>query len=87
MPSSSPTLAPDTDKKLLEEIRDNTRTISVKLFGSSDAEDETATGRLPKVEHSAKRAHERIDKLQTRIVWASGFAAAVVLMIEKVFGK
>ena len=87
MPSSSPTTAPNSEQKLLEEIRDNTRTISVKLFGNSDADDEQETGRLPKVERSTKHAHERIDKLQTRIVWASGFAAAVLLFVKEVFGR
>jgi hypothetical protein len=66
-----------SDREILEEIRDNTRTTSVKLFGSSDADKEMDSGRLPKVERSVKNAHERIDRLQTKIVWASGFAAGI----------
>lgn len=65
------------DRELLEEIRDNTRNMSVQLFGSSDPDDEKESGRLPKVERSAKHAHERIDRITYRVIWASGFAAGV----------
>jgi len=61
---------------ILEEIRDNTRTMCIKLFGTADPEVENETGRLAKVERSAKSAHQRLDKID-RIVWkVSGIATA-----------
>jgi hypothetical protein len=67
----------NNDRELLEEIRDNTRTMSLKLFGTSDAENETDKGRLPTLERSAKAAHAKIETFESKLIWASGFAAGV----------
>lgn len=55
-----------TNREILETLKKvdhNTSVMAVKLFGSSVADEENETGRLPKVERSVKSAHERIDRM------------------------
>lgn len=66
-----------TQNELLREIAANIGVMCVKLFGSDMANNENDKGRLPMVEAEVTRAHERLDKLEKRIMWAAGFAAAV----------
>ncbi len=75
----------------MDDVKKNTEVMSVKLFGSSDADKENDTGRLVKVERSAISAHERIDELvsprgQVGIVrdkvnrWGAVIGAIVILL-------
>lgn len=73
--------------KLLIEIKDAQNTMLVKLFGRTDADQESETGRLPLVEHSAHRAHERIDKLEQKMWYAVGFASAIAGLVMSLMQK
>jgi len=83
-PSSAPAEAECTEQKLLEEIRDNTRTISLKLFGTTDAEaeEDKESGRLPKVERGVKHAHQRIDAIEKQVIRAVAYAAGIAVPIS-----
>ena len=70
--------------KLLKQIAGNVQVMSVKLFGASEADDENGTGRLAMLEQGMKEAHDRIDKLEGRWLWAAGFAAAVGVIVQLV---
>lgn len=56
---------------LLVEIRDNTRTMAIKLFGSTDPDDENNTGRLPKLEEDSEQQAKKIEGLEKKVnrVW------------------
>lgn len=71
--------APEKDnRQLLEEILNQLRISNVKLYGNSDADDESEKlGRLPKVELSSRRAHVRIDKIEKKIIYVTGIATAL----------
>jgi hypothetical protein len=69
--------------RLLQEIADNTRVMAVKLFGSSDADREQQSGRLPTVERSTKKAHERIDSLLWKVAFITGLVTGAVEWISK----
>lgn len=68
---------PSSDE-LIVQIANNTRIMAVKLFGSSDADEENNTGRLPKVESSARKAHERLDTLYWKVAFITGLVTAVI---------
>lgn len=80
----------DIDGKM-DSVKKNTEVMSVKLFGSSDADKENETGRLGQVERSARSAHKRLDQLtspegQVGIVrdkinrWGAVIGAVVLLL-------
>lgn len=73
----------DLLKKILEQVQIS----NVKLYGSSDADEEGETGRLPKVERSAKRAHARIDYLEKKIIWATGAAVGIGIFLSRIAEK
>lgn len=73
--------------ELLKKILEQVQISNVKLYGNSDADDEGDTGRLPKVERSAKRAHVRIDVLEKKIVWATGAAVGAGVILSKLAEK